>query len=196
MINPFDNAGLFLIKCIFDLYIFVVMLRIVMQWVHADFNNPLFDTVAKLTNPPLRPLRRFIPMVHGIDLAAIVLLLLLEVIEIALLVWLQSSVIPHLAGLLVIAFAELFNHLINIFFYAIIAAAIFSWFNPMAHSPLIDILYRLTEPIIRPVRRIIPPIGGLDLSPIPVLIGLKLLTIIIVQPLLSIGAALALGSSS
>lgn len=183
MIDLFDNAGLFLIQSLFDLYIFIVMLRIVLQWVNADIRNPLFAAVAKLTNPPLNPLRRIIPTLHGIDIAAVVLLLALEVIKISLLFWLQAGMVPHLVGMVVLSFAELLNQLINIFFYAIIALAILSWLNPLAHSPLVEVLYRITEPLMRPVRRYIPPMGGLDISPIPVLIVLKLLAILIVQPL-------------
>lgn len=194
MANPLDNAGLFLIQIIFDLYIFIVMLRIVLQWVNTNFNNPLLALVAKLTNPPLKPICRIIPTIHGIDFPAVVLLLLLEVIKFTLLLWLQAGVLPNFLGLIVLAFSELLNQLINIFFYAIFALALLSWLSPLAHGPLVEILYRLSEPLMRPVRRFIPTISGFDLSPIFVLIFLKLLTIIVVQPLAQIGAAMALHS--
>jgi YggT family protein len=192
MINPLDNAGLFLVQTLFDLYIFVVMLRIVLQWVNADFRNPLFETVAKFTNAPLKPIRRIIPVIHGIDFAAIFLLLALEVIKLSLLVWLQVGGIPRFSGLVVLAFAELLNQLINIFFYAIIGSAILSWVSPLSQGPLVEVLWRLTEPLMRPVRRFIPPVGGFDITPIPVLLVLKLITIVIVQPLMQIGITLAL----
>lgn len=192
MANSLDNAGLFLIQIVFDLYIFIVMLRIVLQWVNTNFNNPLLALVAKLTNPPLKPICRIIPTVHGIDFPAIVLLLILEVIKFTLLLWLQVGVLPNFLGLTVLAFSELLNQLINIFFYAILALALLSWLSPLAHGPLVEILYRLSEPLMRPVRRFIPTISGFDLSPIFVLIFLKLLTIIVVQPLAQIGATLAL----
>lgn len=192
MVNPLDNAGLFLIQIVFDLYIFIVMLRVVLQWVNTNFNNPLLALIAKLTNPPLKPICRIIPTLHGVDLAAVVLLLLLEVAKFTLMLWLQAGVLPNFLGLLVLAFAELLNQLINIFFYAILALAILSWLSPLAHGPLVEILYRLSEPLMKPVRRFIPTVSGFDLSPIPVLIFLKLLTIIVVQPLAQIGAALAL----
>jgi len=194
MFSSFNMAGLFLIQSLFDLYIFIVLMRIVLQWIHADFHNPIFDMIAKLTNPPLRPLQRIVPLLHGVDAAAIILLVSLEIIKLLLLVWLQIGAIPAFSGLLVLSFAELLNQLINIFFYAILAFAILSWLTPLSHSPLIEILYRITDPLIRPMRRIIPPIGGVDISPVPVLIGLKLLTMLIVHPLAQIGATLALGA--
>lgn len=193
MLDPLSNASLFLTKSLFDLYIFIVMLRIVLQWVHADFANPVFELVARLTNPPLKLIRRFIPTLQGMDIAAIILLLLLEGIKLALLVWLQIHAIPTLTGLAVLAFAELLNQLINIFFFAILALAILSWLSPLTHGPLIEMLYRICEPLLRPIRRVLPPIAGFDLSAIPVLIILKLITLIVVQPLGQIGIALALG---
>lgn len=194
MLNPFNNAGLFLIQSIFDLYIFILLLRIVLQWVHTDSHNPLFVLVAKLTNPPLKPICRIIPSLHGIDLAAILLLLSLEAIKIAFLVWLQVNATPHLGGLFIIAFAELLNQLINIFFYSILALTILSWISPLAHGALIEILVRISEPLIRPIRGILPSFSGFDFSPLVLIIGLKLLTILIVQPLAQIGASLALGN--
>jgi YggT family protein len=187
---------MFLLQSIFDLYIFILLLRIVLQWVNTDSHNPLFVLIAKLTNPPLRPICRVIPSLHGIDLAAILLLLGLEMIKIALLVWLQVNATPHLIGLVVLGFAELLHQLINIFFYAIIALTILSWVSPLAHGPLIEILVRVSEPLIRPVRGILPSISGLDFSPLILIIGLKLLTILLVQPLTQIGASLALGHLS
>jgi YggT family protein len=192
MSDLFNNAGLFFTQAIFSLYIFIVMLRILLQWVNIDFHNPLFAAIAKLTTPILKPLRHIISTIHGIDVAAVLLLLILEVIKIALLVWLQAGAMPNFNGLLILAFAELFDQLINIFFYAIIALAILSWVNPLAHSPLLEILFRLTEPIMRSVRQVIPTIGGIDISSIPVLIGLKALTVLVTQPLIAIGISLAM----
>lgn len=194
MNDPVSNAGLFLIRAVFDLYIFIVMLRIVLQWVHADFANPIFELVAKLTNPPIKQIRRLIPVIRGYDIAAVVLLLFLEVIKLAILVLLQIGTVPTFFGLTVLAFAELFGQLINIFFFALLAMAVLSWLSPLAHGPLVEVLYRVCEPLLRPVRRVLPPIVGLDLSPIPVMIILKLLELLIVQPLIQIGLVLALGS--
>jgi len=193
MLNSFSNAGIFLIQSIFDLYIFILLLRVVLQWVNTDSHNPLFILVARLTNPPLRLICRMIPSLHGIDFAAIILLLGLEMLKIAFLVWLQVNTTPHFIGLIVLAFAELLNQLINIFFYAVIALTILSWISPLAHGPLVEILVRVSEPLIKPIRGILPSISGIDFSPLILIVGLKLLTILLVQPLAQIGASLALG---
>ncbi|MEN9916827.1 MAG: integral rane protein [Pseudomonadota bacterium] len=193
MLNPFSNAGLFLIQSIFDLYIFILLLRVILQWVNTDSFNPLFVLVAKLTNPPLRPICRIIPSLHGIDFAAIILLLGLEMLKIAFLVSIQIHAAPHLLGLVVLAFAELLNQLINIFFYAVIALTILSWISPLAHGPFIEILVRICEPLIKPIRGILPSVSGLDFSPLILIVCLKLLTMLLVQPLAQIGASLAFG---
>ncbi len=193
MLNPFSNAGLFLVQSIFDLYIFILLLRVVLQWVNTDINNPLFILVAKLTNPPLRPICRIIPNVHGIDFAAIFLLLGLEIIKITFLLGLQLNTLPHLMGIALLGFADLLNQLINIFFYAIIALTILSWISPLTHGPLIEILVRISEPLLKPIRGILPPISGLDFSPLILILGLKLLSILLVHPLTQIGTNLAFG---
>lgn len=193
MLNSFSNASIFLIQSIFDLYIFILLLRVVLQWVNTDSHNPLFILVARLTNLPLRPICRMIPSLHGIDFAAIILLLGLEMLKIAFLVWLQVNTTPHFIGLIVLAFAELLNQLINIFFYAVIALTILSWISPLAHGPLVEILVRVSEPLIKPIRGVLPSISGLDFSPLILIVGLKLLTILLVQPLAQIGASLSLG---
>jgi YggT family protein len=196
MLNSFSNAGMFLIQSVFDLYIFILLLRIILQWANTDSRNPLFVLVAKLTSPPLRLISRLIPRLQGIDLAAVTLLLGLEMIKIAFLVWLQTNTTPHLIGLLVVGFAELLNQLINIFFYAVITLTILSWISPLADGPLVEILVRISEPLIKPIRKILPSISGLDFSPLILIIGLKLLSILLVQPLAQIGASLALAHLS
>lgn len=193
MLNSFSNAGVFLVQSIFDLYIFILLLRVILQWVNIDSYNPLFVLVAKLTNPPLRPICRVIPSLHGIDFAAIILLLGLEMLKIAFLFLIQINATPHLLGLMVLAFAELLNQLINIFFYAVIALTILSWISPLAHGPLIEILVRICEPLIKPIRGFLPSISGLDFSPLVLIVCLKLLTMLLVQPLAQIGASLAFG---
>ena len=107
--------------------------------------------------------------------------------------WLQIHAIPTFTGLVVLAFAELLNQLINIFFFAILALAILSWLSPLTHGALVEVVYRVCEPLLRPVRRVLPTIAGFDLSPIPILIILKLITLLVVQPLGQIGVTLALG---
>ena len=187
----FSEAIRFLITVLFDIYILAVVLRFLLQVVRADFYNPLSQLLVTITNPPLRPLRRFIPGYRGIDLASIVLMLLLKAIEIFLISFFVYGQIPGVAGLFILSLAELLNLIIYIFIIAIFIQVIISWVNPGAYNHATVLLYRLTEPLLQPARRLLPPISGLDLSPLVVFIILQLTIILIVKPLAHFGGSLA-----
>lgn len=181
----FTNPLEFLIQTVVGLYILCVMLRFLLQWVHADFYNPVSQFLVKVTNPPLRPLRRFIPGWGGIDIASIVLMLVLQV-AVLLLITLLRGAQPSLGALLVIAVAELLALLANVFLVTIIIQAILSWVNPGHYNPVTSLLYSLNQPLLRPAQRLLPPIGGLDLSPLVVILGLQLAKMIVLPPLYSL----------
>ena len=186
----FDSAGVFLIQTVFGLYILAVMLRFMLQWIRADFYNPLVQALVKLTNPPLIPLRRVIPGVYGLDMAAVVLMLALKCLELILvLTMLERSF--GLFGLLIMASAELLDLALMVLFWTIIIRAVMSWLRPDPQQPVTRLIIQLTEPVMRPARRLIPPFSGIDLSPIAVLIVLQLLRLLLIMPLLDIGRALS-----
>jgi len=185
----FSNAGVFLIDVVFGLYIFAVLLRFLFQLVRADFYNPLCQAIVTVTNPPLRQLRRYIPSLGGLDTASIVLLVVLQMLN-TLLVALVLGLEPGVAGLLVVALAELLGKTLWTFVGAIIVQVVLSWVAPGTYNPLTSVVHSLTEPLLGPARRAIPPLGPLDLSPLVVLIGLQLAQILLVAPLRDAGAAL------
>lgn len=176
-----SNPLVFLIQTLFGAYIAVVMLRFLLQWLRADFYNPLSQFIVKVTTPALRPLRRIIPGYGGVDFASIVLMWLLQALELSL-VLLVSGAGLH-AGVLLWAIPQLIALLINVFLVAIFIQVILSWVNPGAYNPAAALLHSLTEPLLGPARRLIPPIGGLDLSPMLVIIGLYLLQMLLLPPL-------------
>jgi YggT family protein len=184
-----SNAGVFLVQTLFGFYILTVMLRFLLQWARANFYNPLVQFLVTLTNPTLLPLRRFIPGFMGLDMAAVVLMLALQGLELFLVFYLKGHM-PNLAGLTVLAAAELLSLLVNVFFWAIIIRVILSWVNPDPRHPAVGLLNELTEPIMRPAQRLLPPISGLDLSPILVLIALQLLNMLLIYPLRDFGVSL------
>ena len=184
-----NHAGQFLIQLGFGCYILAVLLRFLLQWARADFYNPLVQVLVKLTNPPLLPLRRYIPGYRGLDMAAVVLMLLLQLVELLLVIWLFGQPVT-LSGLLVSALAELLGLLLTVLLWAVIIQAILSWFNPDVRQPAVRLLYQLTEPVLRPARRLLPPVSGLDLSPLLVIIVLQLGRILLLAPLQDIGLVL------
>lgn len=178
----------FVLTTVFQLYIMLVMVRFLLQWLKADFYNPISQFVVKATNPPLLPLRRIIPGWGGIDVAAIVLMVLLQLLSLLLVLWLRDKGLA-LETLLLWSLAELIGLGINVFLFAIIIQVIISWVNPGQYNPVTAILASLTEPLLRPARRLLPPISGIDLSPLLVLLALQVLKMLIVPPLMHLALA-------
>ena len=173
----------FVISTVFQLYIMLVMVRFLLQWLRADFYNPISQFVVKATNPPLLPLRRIIPGWGGIDVAAIVLMILLQLVSLLLVLWLRGKGLA-LETLLLWSVAELLGMVFNIFMFAIIIQVVISWVNPGQYNPVTAVLANLTEPLLRPARRLLPPISGIDLSPLLVLLALQVLKMLVVPPLM------------
>jgi len=172
------TAVVFLIQTLFGFYILAVMLRFLLQCVRADFYNPLVQFLVRITNPPLLPLRRIVPGYRGLDLAAVVLALVLQFIEVTLLNTLSIQPVG-VGGLLMLTVLELLKLLINIYLWGVIIQAVMSWFNPDPYHPAARVLAHLTAPVLRPARRIIPPISGVDLSPMLVVVALIFVSLLL-----------------
>jgi YggT family protein len=184
-----SDASTFLVDTLIGLYMLVVLLRFLLQCARADFYNPISQFVVAATNPPLRLLRRFIPGFAGIDVASLVLLVGLGMIKIYLLALLVGAA-PRIGGVFTLAVADVARLTLYVYMVAVFIRVILSWVNPGAHHPAVVLLVSLTEPVMAPARRLIPAIGGLDLSPIMVLIAISLLLRLVVQPLLDLGRML------
>lgn len=191
------NALQFLISTLIDLYALVIVLRFLMQAVNAPYFNPLTQFVVKVTRPVLGPLRRVIPPIGRYDMAAIAVAIALMLLKLGLyrLLSIPSVVVGGYAvgvthiwivGLVWLAVVELITLFINVWFFAVLIQAVLSWIAPAGPNPVIEILSRITDPLLRPVRRTIPMIGGIDLSPLVVLIGLQLLKMLLIPPLLQL----------
>lgn len=176
------NAATFLIETLFGLYILIVMLRFLLQWAHADFYNPVSQFIVKATQAPLAPLRRIIPGVAGLDLAAALFMFVLKFVEL----WLVTGLLgiePQVGALAILAVAELLGLLLKVFIFSILIQVIISWVNPGMYNPVMGLLHSLNEPLLAPARRIIPPVSGLDLSPIAVIIAIQLVSMLVVAPI-------------
>ncbi len=176
------NPIVFLIQTLFGLYITIVMLRFLLQLVRADFYNPVSQFIVKVTTPALRPLRRFIPGLGGIDLSSLILAWILKSAELTLIIWVSGVTISPAASPLW-AISALVSLTINIFLFAILIQVIVSWISPGNYNPIIGLIQKLTDPIMRPAQRLLPPIAGIDLSPMLVIIGLTLLEMLLIPPL-------------
>jgi len=165
------TATIFLVQTIFGFYVLAVMLRFLLQWVRADFYNPLVQFLVRITNPPLLPLRRIVPGYRGLDLASVVLAFALQLVEVLLVTLLLGRPLG-VGGLLLLTVMELLKLLINIYLWGIIIQVVLSWINPDPRHPAARVLAQLTAPLLRPARRLLPPISGVDLSPMLVVVAL------------------------
>ncbi|MDD5391574.1 MAG: YggT family protein [Thiothrix sp.] len=173
-----QNVGIFLVGTLFSLYIGAVVIRFLLAWSRANFYNPLSQFLVKITNPLLVPLRRMIPPAGKVDTAAIVLALGLTVIQVLLLVGLMGKPVS-LIGIVLYAVFELLRTVIHIYIFALIVQAVMSWVGNSYGNPLADVLNSLTEPLLRPIRRVVPVIGMVDLAPMAALLLLYIVLIVL-----------------
>ena len=181
-----SNALTFVVQVAFGIYILILMLRVLLQVLRADFYNPLSQFVVRFTEPVLAPLRRIVPRVGRIEGGALLVMLGAQMIEYWL-VYGMKGLEPSLAGLAVVSAAELLDLCTTVFFWAILIRVVLSWVNPGIRHPASDIVYSLTEPVLAPARRALPSMGGFDLSPILVLVGLQLVNLLLIAPIRDAG---------
>ena len=173
--GAFNDILNYVLQTLLGLYMFAMLLRFLLQLVRADFYNPISQFLVKITNPLVLPLRKVIPGYGGIDLSSLLLALLLQMLSLTLLLLLKVGGLPGLDLLLVGSVIGLAALILQLYFFAILAMIILSWVAPGGNNPAVILLYQLTEPVMAPFRKVLPAIGGLDLSPILVFITIGVL---------------------
>lgn len=179
--DVFSDAGTFLIQSLASIYLVVLLLRFLLQLSQADFYNPVSQFAHKATAPLLSPLRKLFPTIGRVDTSCLVLGLLLQWLAI------QATISLHGYGLvnplytLLWGFLGILSMAINFYTYGLLAAIILSWVAPQNQHPAVALLWQLMEPLMAPLRKVIPPLGGLDLSPIFIFLGLNLLRIFLMS---------------
>jgi YggT family protein len=175
-----QSALIFLVKTLSDLYILTFLLRFILQWTRASYHNPLAQFVLKVTGPLVVPARRLLPSVRSVDVPTLAVMVALECIATLLLIFLlrASMSIAEFAWVVALRLVSL-----TLWFYtvAIFIYVILSWFGDRGYNPMATMLAELVEPVLRPIRRILPPVAGLDLAPL--LVSIALLAVLIALPL-------------
>lgn len=184
------QASITLVQFVIGIYLMLVLLRFLFQLVRADFYNPISQAIVTATNPPLRFLRKFIPGFAGVDWPSIVLLFSIQALELILIALLLTGQMPSPAALFVLCLAHLLQLTAYVYMFFIIIIVVVSWINPGAYNPLTVIIYQITDPMMREVRRRIPTTGGLDWSPMVVVLGIYLFLSLVVAPLMDFGSSL------
>ncbi|KPK60467.1 MAG: hypothetical protein AMJ59_06250 [Gammaproteobacteria bacterium SG8_31] len=173
---------IFIAETFFELYVLCFVLRFVLQATRADFHNPLSQLIVRVTNPIVVPLRRLVPGYRGLDMSSVIVVVILELIATAVLFPVKTGVALTAGGLFYFALLRTVMTVLRMYVFAVLIYALMSFVNPGTYNPLTSVLASVSEPLLRPVRRIIPPIAGLDLSPLFVIIGLQALIMAVPLP--------------
>ena len=173
------RAITFLIETCFNLALSIFLIRIILQWVRGNFRNPITQVITRYTNPLILPLRKVLPPIGKLDTASLIACLAVAILMTLTLLSIQKVELGLILSqpqiLIVESLRRLLLCLLQLYWVLILFIIILSWMQPNQHSPLTALLSELTEPLLKPMRRIIKPIGGLDLSPIPLLLILSAL---------------------
>lgn len=173
------SSAALIFSTVTGIYLLAVLLRFLLQIAKADFYNPVSQAVIRITDPMVRILRTFIPGYRGIDFSSLVLAFVVEALAICALIILYGGSIPGVGYIITWAFVGVVLFIINIYYYAILASIIMSFVMMFSGStnphPLLLLVWQLTEPVMAPVRKVIPPMGGLDFSPIFIFIAIQIL---------------------
>ncbi|HBO3332854.1 YggT family protein [Pseudomonas aeruginosa] len=181
-----NTAAIYILQTLGSLYLLIVLLRFILQLVRADFYNPLSQFIVRATKPLLNPLRRIIPGFGGIDLASLVLAILIQLVLMILILMLMlmgygvGGFIMQLLIWSIIAVTSLF---LKVFFFALIISVILSWVAPGSYNPGAQLVNQICEPLLMPFRKLLPNLGGLDLSPIFAFLALKLIDMLVINNL-------------
>lgn len=168
------TSVMFLVDILFGLYLMVVLLRLWLQLAQADFYNPFSQFIVKATHPIVGPMRRVIPSMGRLDTATLILALLVAGLKLFSLNLIAGVVYTNPVGLLLGATFEVLREAFQLVMWVLIIRAILSWVS-QGQNPMEYVLHQLTEPFLAPIRRIIPPMGGLDLSVMFAIIALLFL---------------------
>lgn len=169
------------IQLIFNLATFIVVLRFLLHFSKADYFNPITQGVVKATNPIVLPLQAFIKPQGRFDIASLLVAILLKALGIFIALYLMKLFAgAGVVNILIGGVAGVVKTILDLYFFALVISIVLSWVAPQANHPGAVLVYQLTEPLMGPVRKIIPSLGGLDLSPIFVFLGINLLSSVLV----------------
>ncbi len=185
--SAFYAVLIYVIQTLLSLYLIAILLRFLLQLVRADFYNPFSQFVVKITNPLVVPVRRIIPGYGGVDIATLLLAVLLQIAGIAAIFLIRFGAIPAAVPLILGGLLGVVALLVQMYFFALLAMIILSWVAQGSRHPAIFLLYQITEPLMAPVRKILPPMGGLDFSPILAFILINIAQIVLQHMAAAVG---------
>lgn len=181
--NAIGSIGSLLVSTMGTLFMMAVLLRFLLQISRADFYNPITQMVVRVTDPGVQLFRRFIPGFKGVDFATLVFAMLVQCTLICVLILIAGFELPGAGLVLTWAAGGILNFILDIYFWSLLVSIVSSFIAPFSEHPALVLVRQLTEPIMAPFRRLLPSMGGLDLSPIFVFLAIQILKILLVAPM-------------
>ncbi|MHC6227876.1 YggT family protein [Pseudomonas sp. X10] len=181
--NALSGAMIFVVQTLVSLYLVIVLLRFVLQMVKADFYNPLNQFAVRATQPLLKPIRRIVPSIAGLDTSSLLLAIIIQALLMAFVLMISYGTFGDVLHLLMWAIIGVTSLFLKIFWVAMIVMVIVSWIAPNSHNPAAELAYQISEPVLAPFRKLIPNLGGMDISPIFAFIAIQVIQSFIMPPL-------------
>lgn len=172
------TATNFLISTVFDLYLMVIILRLWLQLARADFYNPFSQFVVKATQPVVGPLRRFIPSIGALDTATLVFAIIVALLKVVTLVLIFGNGLTPIFPLVLASLGILIGQVLSLVFWILIIRAILSWVS-QGNNPIEFLMHQLTEPLLAPIRKVLPAMGGLDLSVLVAILAIQFIRLLL-----------------
>lgn len=178
MIGQATTAFAFLVETVFHLYLVALMLRVLLEAIGADYYNPICQALITVTDPLVRPLSRILPPIGRISLAGILLLFIIQAVSLVVVGLISGWPLNPLV-IALLAVLRLIRMLLVLYLVLIIAGVIISWIGQGFRHPIVPLILQLSEPVLAPIRRVLPTLGGLDLSPLVALIVIQFLILLL-----------------
>lgn len=173
-----NQALAFLIETLVHLYLVALLVRLLLEMSRADFYNPAVQFLVQITNPIIGPLTKVLPRSSKINIAAFIALYLVQLLSLFALVALSGRSID-IGVLMLLSVMRLLRLLLTTYLVLIIISVVLSWIGQGFRHPIIPLIYQLVDPVLMPIRRVLPSMGGLDLSPLVAIIGIQFLMILL-----------------
>ncbi len=190
--GAFGDVAYLLVNTLGGLYVLAVLLRFMLQVARADFYNPFTQAIVRVTDPAVRAFRRVIPGYRGLDFASLILALVAQCVCTFLLITTSGFAVPGAGLVITWSVVGLLSFILNIYFWAMMISIIASFIAPYSGHPALMLVRQITEPVMEPFRRLLPAMGGLDLSPIFVFLGLQIIRMLFIDPV-GVNARVVLG---
>lgn len=180
MPDNFAAALAFIVNAIAQLYLFVLLLRLLLPWFGTDFRNPIAQAILKLTSPVVVPVRRIVPPIGRVDTATVLVAFIFQYVTIVVLSMIRGFFeLTNFTQIAVTTVVNLLILVLNLFIFAILIRVIMSWISPGGYNPILAVVHSITDPVLRPFQRFLPSMGGLDLSPLFAMILLTAVKIVV-----------------